>query len=247
MAKGNNTAYGDGPAGDHLALFNAIEPASFGSKPRMIVSFMLCKPDRSGPQLSSKGAPYYAVITCNPTPGNNPTSQLFAIRKAMLRAEEYDAFRSAIHVPDWDVFTREANDGSPRFLMVRVVHKPTSKGGFVAAVVAIRRPRDGQWESVVREFDGPLFSWLTKEGQKKELAVKKVAALSSKEGQLYASWDSVPRNPLWLSVEGKFVELDEAAACKLDSISSAEYEVAKIRHKKAWPQLQQSGKVAVVE
>lgn len=147
--------YGNAPSGDHNALCRNINDAFFpGRGPRTIVGFLILNAEGTAPLDAPGGEPYFAVAVCNPSKGVSPQSKQFKIRKAMLRADEFDAIDNALSVPGWEHFLQRLPDGSRRVVKARVVQKPTSDGRFVSEITAIQRPRDGQWESIVGKFGG---------------------------------------------------------------------------------------------
>lgn len=146
--------YGNAPAGDHPAIYFGKHDADYPRGKRTIVHFLILKPTADGPLEDDSGNLQYGVAVCNPSDGTSPKSKLFKIRKAMLRSAEFDAFRNATFVPDWDQFLPPEGNPTAKALHVRVVQKPTSKGSL-SEVVAIKRPRDGVWESIEGKFDGP--------------------------------------------------------------------------------------------
>jgi len=149
------SVYGNCYPGEYPATFNGVSRTKFSkNRSRLIFEFLILTDDRTAPRQDNRGHDLYAVSVCNPSDGLNPKSKPYKIRRAMLEADEYDAIEAARSVPPWEHFVSKRQNGSRRIMMVRVARKgPEVKQ--VAVVTHLQRPREGVWECLDQEFEGP--------------------------------------------------------------------------------------------
>ncbi|WP_207479617.1 hypothetical protein [Arenibaculum pallidiluteum] len=154
----NTTIYGNAPEGEYNAMLVSAEPARFnGSKApnRFVVGFALMNEQGTDTCEDPNGDTLYAVAVCNITKGGfNPKSKSVKIRKALLTADEYDPFKHARWVPEWDHFLKLRPDGTSQVFKIRTQWRSEGRKA-VSVVTHIQRPRDGQWACIEGEFEGP--------------------------------------------------------------------------------------------
>ena len=221
--------YGNAPAGEHHARYITNFNTKYPKGYRLIIAFGLCNQDGSEAVYGPDGEPLNAVIVCNATKGDNPKSVAHKVRKAMLMAEEYDPFTSAFKVPSFEELEQSLPDSSHRVLTIAVERRKAENGEVLSLVTCIRQPRDGQWFTVRQTYDGPPYSWLTKDGQRKKLSDKQLAELPPFEREVYEHWTISCSHPKWTDDAGRFVPLSEAEVAALESFHRPQYEVARVQ------------------
>ena len=150
--------YGNVSAGEHPATYQNFRNVPFPNGGyRTIVGFLILNDACDAPLLAPDAQAYWAVAVCNKSQGISPQSSLFRIRKAMLRADEYDAFKNVTEVPDWEAFAPPPENPTARIIWIRVEQRLTKKGGSVSQITHIKRPRDGVWEAIQGTFQGQNY------------------------------------------------------------------------------------------
>ena len=220
------SVYGNAPSGEYSALLRTTSPQKYPEGFRYIVGFLLTTEDGKEPLLGDDGH-LWAIAVCNLVKTGNAKSKQFKIRKAMLSSEEYDPIEAATNVPDFDHFIT-----ARRLVRVRVERRPIPKGGFVSVVTHIQRPRDGEWESIEGEYDGPPYPWINADGTKKELKEAQFVALPLVQRRMHTWWDqAMTKGKPWVGPDGSFLPLGPEDQLKLDSDDAAKYRAAQIQAK----------------
>jgi hypothetical protein len=118
----DSSVYGEAPAGEYFAVFSSAVTQKYPVGLRFVVGFLIVDPETKVPIEDRDGNPQFAVAVCNLVQGGggNAKSKQFKIRKAMLRADEFDPIGNATSVPGWDHFTQKLSDGSWRIVKIRV-------------------------------------------------------------------------------------------------------------------------------
>jgi hypothetical protein len=213
----DTSVYGNAPLGEHFAVFQTAGSQKYPSGMRFVVGFVIVNPETKVPLEDADGNILFAVAVCNLVGGGgNAKSKQFKIRKAMLRAEEFDPIGNAASVPGWDHFTQRLSDGSWRILKIRVATKGEN-GKRVSVVTHIERPREGQWEPIDGVFDGPPYPWINLDGTRKKLPDDQIKKLSGPERDLYEVWNDAPSSgKRWFDGDKRFKELPPGELAKFD-------------------------------
>ena len=212
------TAYGNAPSGDHKALFVSARTVPYPLGRRLICSFLILDADGVEPLLNNMGDNYYAVAVCNVPKGNNPKSKPFKIRKAMLLHDEYDPIGVATGLPDWNHFSYDS-DKPMRVIGVRV----ESRGDLespISFVTHIKRPRDGEWETIEGEFEGTYRRVNVRQLLADKLAQCSQAKLIDYQG---ADFKYVDLRQPWIDEDGCLLTLDVQQLSQLNDMLQDDY------------------------
>jgi hypothetical protein len=160
------------------------------------------------------------------------------MRKAMLEADEYDPIAVACGLPPWEAFKQPRKDGRRRILGVRV-DKRGSEAKPVSLVTHIKRPRDGVWECIEGQFEGPKmtrrFKWLNEDGTTINIDsnIQLRRELSPAEYRMWMYWDQTKEAQLvkWRREDGSFIELskEDFSALEKDGRDQTLYRIARHR------------------
>jgi hypothetical protein len=244
--------YGNSPEGEFPAILETVFTSKYPRGERLIFGFMVLQSDCKAALQDASGDYQYAVAVCNVSKGNNPKSKPAVICRAMLRAEEYKPLVHPTRPPEWGYFLEDLPDGNRRIVDVRVQRR-TSAAGTVSNVTHIRRPRDGEWECIERQFEGksaqavegapvrvqgpPELFWL-KDGVavscddwRKRGWPPKGYQLGPDEPLMAAVWNRTndEEERKWQDGNGKLIERSGEDVAKLGTDDRIRYRIARLR------------------
>jgi len=229
------TPYGNAPNGDYPAIFTGAFEAKYPKSPRLIFGFTILNADGETPHNGSDGGGLYAVAICNKSDGTNPKSKPFKIRRAMLQPEEFKDLKLATSPPPPEHFT-EPYDDRNRILEIRVERRQTD-GKQVSIVTHIRRPRDGEWQCIEGEYEGPATGmrnirpfWLNDDQRTLSFHDPAAERVPPEERDEFHFWNQTTPDQLerWRNPDGTLQALTEE---ELRALHQAEFEPGLARYR----------------
>ena len=243
------TPYGNAEPGDYPALFTGASEARYPKGMRLIYGFAVLNADHRTPQDGPDGGGLYAVAVCNMSPGTNPKSKPFLIRKAMLQPEEFEDPELSICPPPAEHFVGRFGDRL-RVLDVRVTRRETD-GHQVSVVTHICRPRDGEWQCIEGAYEGGARGlrngrpfWLQEDGRaiaypEYENQLQRhidSGRLLIEDVNVWRLWAQIGREwyERWINPDGSLRELPPEEIEGLGLQMSAVYRMAQYRARFGW-------------